>query len=166
MKKQLCKMCLEIPRTIYLGSVKNLEKVEVRLLNDDSAIPRSFSESASGYDLYAYLPGGSVQIGQEPTRIPTGIALAAPPGIDVQIRPRSGLSSKGVLTTFGTVDADYRGELFVTMYAVSPKIRHTVQHGDRIAQLVFSQLALVHFEATESLSDTVRGSGGHGSTGG
>ena len=102
MKKQLCKMCLEIPRTIYLGSVKNLEKVEVRLLNDDSAIPRSFSESASGYDLYAYLPGGSVQIGQEPTRIPTGIALAAPPGIDVQIRPRSGLSSKGVLTTFGT----------------------------------------------------------------
>ena len=52
------------------------------------------------------------------------------------------------------------------MYAVSPKIKHAVQHGDRIAQLVFSQLALVHFEATESLSDTVRGSGGHGSTGG
>ena len=84
----------------------------------------------------------------------------------MQIRPRSGLSSKGVLSTFGTVDADYRGELFVTMYAVSPKIRHVVQHGDRIAQLVFSKLALVHFEATESLSDTVRGSDGHGSTGG
>ena len=83
----------------------------------------------------------------------------------MQIRPRSGLSSKGVLTTFGTVDADYRGELFVTMYTVSPKIRHVVQHGDRIAQLVFAQLVPVHFEASERLSDTVRGSGGHGSTG-
>ncbi len=51
-------MCLEIPRTIYFGSEKNLEKVEVRLLKDDSAIRRSFSESEGGYDLYAYLPGG------------------------------------------------------------------------------------------------------------
>ncbi len=159
-------MCLETLKTIYSGNVKNLEKVEVRLLNDNSAIPRAFSESASGYDLYAYLPGGAVQISQEPSRIPTGIALATPTGIDVQIRPRSGLSSRGVLTTFGTVDADYRGELFVTMYAVSPKIKHFVQHGDRIAQLVFSRLVAVHFEATESLSDTMRGSGGHGSTGG
>ena len=159
-------MCLGIPKTIYLGSVKNLEKVEICLLNDNSAIPRAFSESASGYDLYAYLPGSAVQIGQEPSRIPTGIALAVPPGIDVQIRPRSGLSSKGVLTTFGTVDADYRGEIYVTMYAASPKIKHLVQHGDRIAQLVFSQLIPVHFEAMESLSGTIRGSGGHGSTGG
>ncbi len=145
--------------------MRDSEKVEICLLNEDSVIPRVFSESASGYDICAYLPGGSVSIAQEPCRIPTGIALAVPSGIDAQIRPRSGLSAKGVLVALGTLDSDYRGELFVTMYTVAPNIEHVVNHGDRIAQFVFSQIVSINFEVTENLTSTIRGRGGHGSTG-
>ena len=59
-----------------------------------------------------------------------------PPGLDAQVRPRSGLARRGVIKPLGTIDADYRGEIFVTLYTVSPEIRHVVEHGDRIAQLV------------------------------
>ncbi|MES4791867.1 MAG: dUTP diphosphatase, partial [Chloroflexota bacterium] len=71
--------------------------------------------------------------------------LEIPPGIDAQVRPRSGLARQGILCTFGTIDADYRGELLVTLYAVAPGIEHTIEPGDRIAQLVFGLLAVASF---------------------
>ena len=91
--------------------------------------------------------------------------MEVPPGFDAQLRPRSGLGAKGVLSTFGTLDADYRGELRVNMYTMSADVDHTVEDGDRIAQLVITRL--VDFDLVEAteLSDTVRGEGGHGSTG-
>ncbi len=95
----------------------------------------------------------------------TGIAIEVPAGLDVQVRPRSGLAKQGVLCTFGTVDADYRGELIVTMYAFAPGVTHVVHDGDRIAQMVIARLADVDFEEADTLSETARGSGGHGSTG-
>jgi len=95
----------------------------------------------------------------------TGIAIEVPRGYDVQIRPRSGLSAKGVGVTLGTIDSDYRGELMVTMYLFSPKAQHTVRHGDRIAQLVVSHIADLPLEEVDELSETERGEGGHGSTG-
>ena len=109
----------------------------------------------------------SVLTGQ-PQLIPCGIAIASPEDIDTQIRPRSGLTLKGVVAAFGTIDADYRGELFVTMYVLPGCDEHVVHSGDRIAQLVFSTLPRVVttevFDQSE-LSSTARGSGGHGSTG-
>ena len=104
-------------------------------------------------------------IGQEPALVPTGIAVEAPPGYDVQVRPRSGLSSKGVQVTFGTIDSDYRGEVLVTMYVLPYREPHVIRQGDRIAQLVIGRTAEVAIVEAEALSASERGSGGHGSTG-
>lgn len=138
--------------------------VRVRLLRAGARLPYRASAHASGFDLYACLDE-DVTLGQMPTAIPTGIAMEVPAGFDAQIRPRSGLARLGVLSTFGTLDADYRGQLMVTMYTLAPGITHTVRHGDRIAQLIITRLADVQFEEVDELSDTERGEGGHGSTG-
>lgn len=137
----------------------------MRLLREGARLPRRASAGASGYDLHACLSDGPVTVGQAPVLVPTGLALAVPPGLDAQVRPRSGLAARGVLAALGTLDADYRGELFVTLYAVAPNVRHTVEHGDRIAQLVVARLADVDFALRETLPPTARGAGGHGSTG-
>ena len=137
----------------------------MRLLREGARLPGRASAGASGFDLYACLPDGPVTVGNAPVLVPTGIALAVPPGLDAQVRPRSGLASRGLLATFGTLDADYRGELFVTLHAVVPGARHVVRHGDRVAQLVVARLAAVDFAVHETLPPTARGAGGHGSTG-
>lgn len=104
-------------------------------------------------------------LSQVPQVVGVGVAMEVPEGYDAQIRPRSGLGRKGVIATFGTLDADYRGELLITLYTTSPEIEHTVHDGDRIAQLVITRLVDVSFEEVAELSDTQRGAGGHGSTG-
>jgi len=83
----------------------------------------------------------------------------------VQVRPRSGLSSRGVGVAFGTIDADYRGELLVTMWTFGALASYDLHDGDRIAQLVVARLAPVAVVEVAELSATDRGAGGHGSTG-
>ena len=140
--------------------------VKVLRLKPEARLPVRASGEASGFDLYACLPGpGFVELMRDPTPVPTGIALEVPFGIDTQVRPRSGLSARGVGVTLGTIDADYRGELLVTMYLFGSLDRFRINHGDRIAQLVFSWLAPVEFVEVDALSPTERGAGGHGSTG-
>ena len=138
--------------------------VRARLLRDGAYLPFRATPSASGFDLFACIPH-PIGLSQVPTVIGTGVAHAVPDGFDAQIRPRSGLARKGVLSTFGTLDSDYRGELLVTLYTTAPSIEYTVQPGDRIAQLVITRLIDVAFEQVDELNDTVRGSGGLGSTG-
>jgi dUTP pyrophosphatase len=138
--------------------------LRVQRLRPDARLPERATAGSTGYDLYA-CPDGDLTIGQEPTLVPTGLAIEAPAGFDVQIRPRSGLSSKGVQVTLGTIDADYRGELLVTMFVLPYRGPHTVRPGDRIAQLVVSRMADVLLEEATELSASSRGSGGHGSTG-
>lgn len=140
------------------------ETIGVKLLREGARVPARATELASGFDIYACVDG-PVEVGQHPVVIPTGIAMEVPPGLDAQFRPRSGLARQGVLCTFGTLDADYRGEIMITLYTVAPDITHTVQPGDRIAQLVVTRLAPVEFVEMQSLSETARGTGGHGSTG-
>lgn len=140
-------------------------QVFVKFLRPGARVPIRATEAASGFDLYACLPDGDVFVGQHPVVVTTGIAMEVPPGFDAQIRPRSGLARKGVLCTLGTLDADYRGELMVTLYTVAPDIEHTIHDGDRIAQLVITRLAEVELREAAELSDTVRGEAGHGSTG-
>ncbi|MEX0684349.1 MAG: dUTP diphosphatase [Dehalococcoidia bacterium] len=136
----------------------------MKRLRPGARLPERATEGATGYDLYACLDE-TLQVGHEPTRVPTGIAIDAPPGCDVQIRPRSGLSAKGVMVTLGTIDADYRGELLVTMYALPYRGPHEVNDGDRIAQLVISRVEDISLIEAAELSDTARDTGGHGSTG-
>jgi len=106
-----------------------------------------------------------VLLEEKPKLIGTGIALEVPKGYDAQIRPRSGLSAKGVMAALGTIDSDYRGEVMVTMYTLGQGSSFEVKHGDRIAQLVVSKLAELPVEEAEGLSSTQRGPRGHGSTG-
>ena len=133
-------------------------------LRPTARIPVRQTAAATGYDLHACIDE-PIEVGEMPVRIPCGIAVAAPEGSDVQVRPRSGLSARGVLAVFGTLDADYRGELMVTLYRLPGAEPLTVRDGDRVAQLVVSRAVPVAWREVERLDDTARGSGGHGSTG-
>jgi dUTP pyrophosphatase len=97
--------------------------------------------------------------------VPCGVAIEFPSGYDVQVRPRSGLSLKGVGVSLGTIDSDYRGEVLVTMWVFGSKEEHVVRHGDRIAQLIVSRLADLRIEEVDELTPSARGASGHGSTG-
>lgn len=142
------------------------DAIRVKRLRPDALLPQRATDGSTGFDLYACLGDGlEMEVGPDPVRVPTGIAMETPPGYDVQVRPRSGLSAGGVLATFGTIDADYRGEILVTMYTVGSLRSYTVTHGERIAQLVVSQQAAVELVEADELSATARGEGGHGSTG-
>ncbi len=138
--------------------------IRVKKLRAGARTPEKATDDATGYDLYACV-AGELAVGQEPIRVPAGIAIESPPGLDVQIRPRSGLSSRGVMVALGTIDADYRGELMVTMYVLPYRDPHVVRNGDRIAQLVASRLGDVRLELADELAVTARDTGGHGSTG-
>lgn len=138
--------------------------LRVQRLRPDARLPERATPASTGYDLYACLDG-ELTIGQEPALVPTGIAIEAPPGYDVQVRPRSGLSSKGVQVAFGTIDSDYRGEILVTMYVLPYREPHVVRPGDRIAQLIVSRAAELTIEEAEALSASPARRGGHGSTG-
>jgi dUTP pyrophosphatase len=143
-----------------------MEQIELRVrrLHPAARLPHRATPHATGFDLYAHLDAPRT-LKTAPQIVGTGIAIEFPAGYDVQVRPRSGLSSRGVGVAFGTIDADYRGELLVTMWTFGGLEAHELHDGDRIAQLVVARLAdVVILEATE-LSATDRGAGGHGSTG-
>jgi len=139
--------------------------LKVKKLRPEAKLPRRSTPGSTGFDLYACIEGDSVQLTSTPKLIGTGIAIEFPPGYDAQIRPRSGLSSKGVGVTLGTVDSDYRGEVMITMYMLTPSGSFEIRHGDRIAQLVIHKLADVEVIEAAELSATEREAGGHGSTG-
>jgi dUTP pyrophosphatase len=135
----------------------------------DLALPTYQSALAAGLDLLAAVPEDAPVI-LAPGKyalIPTGLAIALPPGYEAQVRPRSGLAAKHgvtVLNAPGTVDADYRGEICVLL------INHgdnpfPVRRGERIAQMVIASVARAELVATPSLPASDRGSGGFGSTG-
>ena len=99
--------------------------------------------------------------------VPTGIRVEIPVGFEMQIRPRSGLAVKHGITlpnTPGTIDSDYRGPLGVALINLGAE-PYTIQHGDRIAQMIIAPVVQVGFEVVDTLSDTARGEGGFGSTG-
>ena len=136
-------------------------------MRPNAKLPRRATPGSTGFDIFACIDGESAitLVGTQPRLIPTGIAIEVPRGYDVQIRPRSGLSAKGVGVTFGTIDSDYRGEILITMYLFNPNATFEIKHGDRIAQMVISRVADLPLVEVEELSPTERGSGGHGSTG-
>ena len=138
--------------------------LKIKKLDNSATIPEYKSSQASGMDLYSLYdsvihPNG-IQI------VETGIAIELPKGYEGQVRPRSGLATKGitVMNTPGTIDNDYRGEIKVIL------INHAntsffITRGDRIAQLVIAKTYKVDLEEVEELNETVRGEDGFGSTG-
>jgi dUTP pyrophosphatase len=140
--------------------------LKIKRLRPDARLPKRATPGSTGLDLFACIEGErTIALSAQPGLIPTGIAIEVPQGYDVQIRPRSGLSAKGIGVTFGTIDSDYRGEILVTMYLFDPHATFEIKHGDRIAQMVITRIADLPLIEVEELSPTERGSGGHGSTG-
>jgi dUTP pyrophosphatase len=100
-------------------------------------------------------------------KVPTGIRISMPMGLEAQVRPRSGLAAKygvTVLNAPGTIDSDYRGEICVILINHGKK-DFVIEPGMRIAQMVFSKVIQVDFKQVEQLDETSRGEGGFGSTG-
>jgi dUTP pyrophosphatase len=101
--------------------------------------------------------------------VPTGVAVALPPGYVGLVHPRSGLAARlgvTVVNAPGTVDSGYRGEIMVNLINHDPHSTATIARGDRIAQLVVQRVERAEFHLVADLPDTARGEGGHGSTGG
>lgn len=141
-------------------------RLKVKKLRPSARLPLRATEGSAGLDLFACLDEpGYLVLGRDPVPVPTGIAIEVPPGFDAQVRPRSGLSARGVGITFGTIDSDYRGEVLVTMYVFGSEGEYRINDGDRIAQLVLTRLADLPLLEVDELSPSERGPGGHGSTG-
>jgi dUTP pyrophosphatase len=138
--------------------------MKIKLLSPTARIPKRATSGSSGYDVFA---ARAVRV---PARgralIPLDVAVELPPQIELQIRPRSGMSlKKGVHAIFGTVDNDYRGPVGVILFNESDAPFH-VSVGDRVAQAVPVWLCeLSPIEVVDTLTSTNRGSGGFGSTG-
>lgn len=142
-------------------------KVNIKKLNEKAVIPTYGSQYSAGADLYACLET-EIQVAPHTTAlIPTGIALELPVGYAGLIYARSGLATKKGLAPankVGVVDCDYRGEVKVALHNHSG-ISQTVTPAERIAQLVITPYITAQFEEVQTLSETVRGAGGFGSTG-
>jgi dUTP pyrophosphatase len=132
-------------------------------------LPSYETALSAGMDLRAAVPEDepvTLAPGKR-TLVPTGIAIALPAGYEAQVRPRSGLALKHGITCLnspGTVDADYRGELKVILVNLGEE-PFTIRRGERIAQMVIAAVTQAEWRVVATLSETVRGEGGFGSTG-
>lgn len=146
--------------------------VRLKILPHGEGLPLPAYQSAlaAGFDIMAAI-GESEPVSLAPGKraaLPTGLAMELPDGFEAQVRPRSGLAAKHgitVLNTPGTIDADYRGEVKVILINHGDET-FTVERGMRIAQIVIQAVTQADLIVAESLSDTVRGDKGFGSTGG
>jgi dUTP pyrophosphatase len=132
-------------------------------------LPAYETANAAGMDLRAAVPEGEPLTLRPGDRhaVPTGLAMAIPPGFEGQVRPRSGLAFRHGVTCLnspGTVDADYRGEVKVILVNLGPEA-FIVRRGDRIAQLLIAPVVQATWRETDALDETARGEGGFGSTG-
>ena len=139
-------------------------QLRVRRCSPSAKLPQRGTPQASGLDLYACIDT-PLRLTPHPQLVPCGIAIELPDGYDAQVRPRSGLTSRGVGVALGTIDADYRGEILVTMWTFGDTATYEIADGDRVAQLVIAQLAPLEIVEALELSPTERADAGHGSTG-
>jgi dUTP pyrophosphatase len=133
---------------------------------EDVPLPSRQTEGSAGFDVRSAEPGFVLAPGER-RAVGTGLAFALPPGLEIQVRPRSGLALRHGVTipnAPGTIDSDYRGELKVILQnaGAGPV---TIERGDRIAQLVFARYEIPDVDLADELDGTARGAGGFGSTG-
>lgn len=141
--------------------------VKFKKLRPDARTPTRGTAGAVGYDLHALLEEDlAVFPNRDPVLISTGIAVEVPPLWECQVRLRSGMGKRGfcIPNAPGTIDSDYRGEVFVMLVNITDAMI-VIRPGDRIAQLVFKRAPAIHLVEVDELSATDRGAGGFGSTG-
>ena len=144
-----------------------MEPIKVKKLREGAILPTYGTPYSAGADLYACLEESVTILPGETKKIPTGIAMELPVGTAGLIYARSSLGTKKGLAPankVGVVDSDYRGEflIFLHNHGAEPQI---IAHGDRVAQLVVTPVFTPGFVESDTLSDTLRGDGGFGSTG-
>ena len=142
-------------------------KVLVKRLNSKVKLPEYKTSGSSGMDLMASIDSPIKITPNTLKLIPTGLSIAIPDDLEIQIRPRSGLAAKsniGVLNTPGTIDSDYRGELKIILFNHGNK-DFIVNNNDRVAQMVLMPILKMELEEVDQLPESIRGSGGFGSTG-
>lgn len=139
--------------------------VKIERINDNAVIPTYAHNTDAGADVYAAeditILAGETKI------IKTGLKVAIPVGYEIQVRPRSGLSAKSglrIANAPGTIDAGYRGEIGVIMTNIGTNTIETINVGDKIAQLVISEVPMIKWEEGTIEDNTERGEGGFGST--
>ncbi|MBW2367333.1 MAG: dUTP diphosphatase [Deltaproteobacteria bacterium] len=135
--------------------------------DSDLPLPRYMTPEAAGMDISAAVESPKVLAVGEIALIPTGFAMALPPGFEAQVRPRSGLAVRhgiGLINSPGTIDADYRGEVCIAVINLGQK-PYTICRKDRIAQLVIKRCYQARLEVVEQLDETARNTGGFGHTG-
>ena len=141
--------------------------IPVKILREGAKLPTYGTAEAAGADLYACLTEAVTIAPGETVFIPTGIAMEVPAGCAGLVYARSGLACKRGLAPankVGVVDSDYRGEITVVLHnhGSAPQ---TIENGERVAQMLITPVLTPAYEIVEELSDTVRSSGGFGSTG-
>ena len=142
--------------------------MKVEIINESHhPLPQYATPQSSGVDLRANLDEPITLKPGERCRVPTGLRIALPAGVEAQVRPRSGLALKHgitVLNTPGTIDADYRGLIGVILINLGQE-PFVINDGERIAQMVIARHEQAEWELVDSLSETERGEGGFGHSG-
>ena len=144
-----------------------MASIPVKILREGALLPTYGSPEAAGADLYACLEAPVTIESGKTAFIPTGIAMEVPRGCAGLIYARSGLACKRGLAPankVGVVDSDYRGEIMVALHNHG-QVSQTVEHGERIAQMVITPVLTPAYQMVSDLNDTDRGTGGFGSTG-
>lgn len=142
--------------------------IQVNIVNTSTnPLPSYATTGSAGMDIRAYLQQPVILQPLERSLISTGLYIELPQGYEAQIRPRSGMAIKQGITCLnspGTVDSDYRGELKIILINLSNVIQ-TINHGDRIAQMVIAKTEKAELILVQELTESVRGEGGFGHTG-
>ena len=151
------------------GNMPEPVTVAIRRLHHGAGLPlpEYATAGSAGVDLMAAIDTARILAPGARSALPTGIAIALPPGFEAQVRPRSGLARKhgiGIVNAPGTVDSDYRGEIEVLLINLGDAA-FTVEPGMRIAQMVIAPVVRAAWRETGALDRTGRGGGGFGSTG-
>lgn len=135
---------------------------------ENGKLPEYKTSGASGADCFARINEQIIIKPRERKLIPLGFAVEIPEGFEMQIRPRSGNANKygiTILNTPGTIDSDYRGEVHANIFNSDEEKSFMINPGDRIAQAVICPIYQADWNEVDKLSETDRGSNGHGSTG-
>jgi len=145
-----------------------VKKIQVKIINQSSnPLPAYETSGSAGMDIRANLHSSILLQPLQRALVPTGLFIELPEGYEAQVRPRSGLAIKHGITCLnspGTVDSDYRGELKVILINLSAETQ-TINHGERIAQLVVKQVEQAEWSEVGTIDETQRGAGGFGHTG-
>jgi dUTP pyrophosphatase len=137
------------------------ERMNVKLFNE-KYLPEYKTKGASGADIKAR--GDHIIYAYQTKKIPVGVQFEIPEGFELQLRPRSGLSSKGILGQLGTIDEDFTGEVCAIIYNSTDAPLH-IKDGDRVGQVVLAPIHRAEFTIVDEIKKTDRGDGGFGSTG-